>query len=129
MKFLTTNFVRCPVAKCEGSPKAFPLIYKNCELVQEELELNPEFLCGMLERLDWPAVIKVAHDLGNDSLPPKKPENIDPKDPENTQLLRDLHVLLVETQIMEGEMHCGECDHIFYIKSLIPNFLLPPHMV
>ncbi|GMM34875.1 RNA methylation protein [Saccharomycopsis crataegensis] len=129
MKFLTTNFVRCPISKCDNSLKAFPLQYKNCELIQEELEFNPEFLANILDRLNWEAIIAVAGDLGNDSLPPTKPENVDPKDPENEQLLKDLHTLLIETQITEGEMHCGECGHIYYIKSSIPNFLLPPHLV
>lgn len=129
MKFLTTNFVKCPISTCDKSQKAFPLIYKNCELGKEELEFNPVFVANMLNKLQWDAAIKVAGDLGNTSLPLVKPVVNDPQDPEHEQLLKDLHALLIETQILEGEMHCGECGHIFYIKSSIPNFLLPPHLV
>lgn len=78
----------------------------------------------MLERLEWSAIVKVAHDLGNNALPPQKPENID----QNEVMLRDLHSLLMETQITEGEMVCGNCEHIYYIKNSIASFLLPPHL-
>lgn len=101
MKFLTTNFVRCPIKKCESSLNAFPLKYVNCELVQEEQEFNPEFLANMLQRLDWKAVLEVAADLGNTTLPANKPENVDPNDPEFEQLLKDLHTLLVEVSYLK----------------------------
>lgn len=128
MKFLTTNFVKCAVKSCESSIQSFPLKYLDCELVQEELDYNAEFIVHMLDRLDWDAVIKVAKDLGNTSLPQTKPENLDPIMEDDQVILRELHTLLVETQIIEGKMECGNCKHIYYIKNLIPNFLLPPHL-
>lgn len=124
MKFLTTNFVKCAVKSCDGSENSFPLKYENCKLQLEEQDFNPEFIISMLERLDWDAIIKVASDLGNTSLPLKKPENID----ENNEMLKDLHSLLIETQITDGEMICGNCNHIYYIKNSIASFLLPPHL-
>lgn len=128
MKFLTTNFVKCTAKACDANTDSFPLHYVNCELVQEEQDFQPEFLLNILDRLDWNAVLKVAHDLGNDSLPPKLPENVDPKDQDTLVLLKDLHSLLLETSIAEGEMQCRGCEHIYYIKNSIPNFLLPPHL-
>lgn len=68
------------------------------------------------------------HQLGNTSLPPAKPENIDLESEESLPLLQDLHSLLLETTITEGEMVCNNCQHIYYIKNSIPNFLLPPHL-
>lgn len=79
----------------------------------------------MLDRLDWPALVQVARDLGNESLPSVKPEGEMIND-EN--LLQDLHTLLLETCITEGEMTCQSCGHVYYIKNSIPNFLLPPHL-
>ncbi|CAK7897588.1 multifunctional methyltransferase subunit Trm112p [[Candida] anglica] len=128
MKFLTTNFVKCAIKTCDSSLDAFPLQYTECQLVQEESDFNPEFICHMLERLDWQAILRVAADLGNTSLPATKPEDIDPIMEDDQALLRDLHTLLVETQIVEGKMTCRNCDHIYYIKNSIPNFLLPPHL-
>ncbi|GMF62221.1 unnamed protein product [[Candida] boidinii] len=78
----------------------------------------------MLERLDWNGVLSVAKDLGNESLPNVKPVDIE----DNEILLKDLHNLLIETQIINGKMVCDNCEHIYYIKDSIANFLLPPHL-
>lgn len=128
MKFLTTNFVKCAVKSCDSSQNAFPLQYSECQLVQEELEFNAEFICHIIERLDWDAVVKVASDLGNNDIPTTKPTDLDPIMEDDQAVLRDLHSLLVQTQIMEGKMTCASCGHIYHIKNSIPNFLLPPHL-
>ncbi|ODQ79710.1 hypothetical protein BABINDRAFT_161423 [Babjeviella inositovora NRRL Y-12698] len=128
MKLLTTNFVKCAVKACDSSADSFPLKYEDVQLVQEEQDFNPEFIANMLERLDWAALLKVAADLGNTSLPSHKPDDVDPTLTENEPLLRDLHSLLLETQITEGKMVCGNCQHVYHIKNSIPNFLLPPHL-
>ena len=57
---------------------------------------------------------------------PAEPE---PEASEREQLLRDLHKLLLETQVMEGKMVCGNCGHEYKIKEGIANFLLPNHLV
>lgn len=128
MKFLTTNFIRCAVKSCDGQENSFPLSYQEITLVQKEQKFNPLFIANMLDRIDWPAILKVASDLGNSSLPPNKPDNIDVEDPDNEQLLKDLHTLLMETELTDGKMICGNCSHIYYIKNSIANFLLPPHL-
>ena len=48
---------------------------------------------------------------------------------EGDKLLRELHTLLLETQVMEGKMVCGNCGHEYKIKEGIANFLLPNHLV
>ncbi|CCF57468.1 hypothetical protein KAFR_0C04770 [Kazachstania africana CBS 2517] len=135
MKFLTTNFLKCSVRTCDTSNDSFPLQYdgSKCELVQDEsIELNPEFLLNILDRVDWDAVLSVAADLGNTTLPPNKPvfssTSVDELNEDEQAVLRDLHVLLVQTNIVEGEMKCKNCGHIYYIKNSIPNLLLPPHL-
>lgn len=42
--------------------------------------------------------------------------------------MRDLHTLLLETQVVEGKMVCGNCGHEYKIKEGIANFLLPNHL-
>lgn len=44
------------------------------------------------------------------------------------KVLRDLHTLLLETQVMEGKLVCGNCGHEYAIKEGIANFLLPSHL-
>ena len=128
MKFITTNFVKCAIKTCQSSTSSFPLKFEECQLVQEELEFNPEFISHILERLDWAAIVQVARDLGNETLPSTKPEDLDPIMEDHQVILRDLHTLLMETQIIEGRMVCRNCEHIYHIKNSIPNFLLPPHL-
>lgn len=42
--------------------------------------------------------------------------------------MRDLHTLLLETEVREGKMVCGNCGHEYPIKEGIANFLLPNHL-
>ncbi|CAK9439536.1 uncharacterized protein LODBEIA_P36360 [Lodderomyces beijingensis] len=128
MKFITTNFVKCAVKSCQSSLDSFPLQYEECQLVQEEQEFKPEFVVHMLGKLEWDAVLSVAKDLGNESLPPTKPEGLDPIMEDDLAVLKELHTLLIETQLVEGKMTCRNCKHVYFIKNSIPNFLLPPHL-
>ena len=134
MKFLTTNFLKCSVPACDTSNDNFPLKYEGskCELVQDDsIEFNPEFLLNILDRVDWDAILSVASDLGNTTLPSVKPTfstAVSELSEDDLAILRDLHVLLMQTSIMEGEMRCKNCGHIYYIKNGIPNLLLPPHL-
>lgn len=45
------------------------------------------------------------------------------------KMLKDLHSLLVETQLMEGKLVCGNCGHEYHVREGIANFLLPSHLV
>ena len=47
---------------------------------------------------------------------------------EDDQIMRDLHALLLETEVREGKMVCGNCGHEYRIKEGIANFLLPSHL-
>lgn len=135
MKFLTTNFLKCSVSDCDTSNDNFPLSYDSskCQLSQDEnIEFNAEFLLNIIDRVEWSAIITVAEELGNNSLPKAKPEfsstNASELNEDDLAILRDLHILLLQTSIIEGEMKCRNCGHIYYIKNGIPNLLLPPHL-
>ena len=41
----------------------------------------------------------------------------------------DLHSVLVETEIIEGQLVCGNCGHEYGVREGIANFLLPSHLV
>ncbi|KAI0600508.1 hypothetical protein F4775DRAFT_546224 [Biscogniauxia sp. FL1348] len=47
----------------------------------------------------------------------------------HNKTLRDLHNLLVETQMMEGKLVCANCGHEYAVREGIANFLLPSHLV
>ena len=62
--------------------------------------------------------------LGFPNIAESKPEG----DQLDDQMLKDLHRLLLETNITEGKLVCGNCGHEYRIKDGIPNFLLPSHL-
>ncbi|KAI5795229.1 adoMet-dependent tRNA methyltransferase complex subunit Trm112 [Geopyxis carbonaria] len=124
MKILTTNYITCAVRTCKSVPNSFPLHYKDAEVAREEVELNPAFLTNILPRIEWGALVQTAVELGFTTLPTEKPtlENM------TDETLRDLHTLLIETQVMEGKLVCANCGHEYNIKEGIANFLLPTHL-
>jgi len=43
---------------------------------------------------------------------------------DDEQVLKDLHLLLVRRQVVEGSLACPNCARVYEIKSGIPNMLL-----
>ncbi|KAL3470688.1 hypothetical protein BJX99DRAFT_43721 [Aspergillus californicus] len=126
MKLLTVNFLTCAVKTCKGSPAAFPLHFRDAELELQEVDFQPDFIRNIIIRVDWEGLQKMANELNFPSIPEAKPDG---EALQSEQLLRDLHRLLLETQVVEGRMICGNCGHEYMIKEGIANFLLPSHLV
>ncbi|KAJ6113725.1 hypothetical protein N7523_007042 [Penicillium sp. IBT 18751x] len=126
MKVITANFVTCSVKECKTSTSAFPLHFHDAELEMQELDFQPEFIRNIIPRIDWEALRVTANELGFPSLPEAKPEG---EALDDEQTLKDLHRLLLETQVMEGRLICGNCSHEYVLKEGIANFLLPSHLV
>ncbi|KAI4222405.1 MAG: hypothetical protein L6R36_006168 [Xanthoria steineri] len=127
MKLLTVNFLTCAVKGCKGSAASFPLHFEDAELEQREIGYNPTFLSNILPRLDWDAVTTTALELGFTNLPATKPDGSFETDDEH-KVMRDLHTLLMETEVIQGKMVCRNCGHEYLIKEGIANFLLPNHL-
>lgn len=56
MKVLSLNFLTCAVKACKSSSDSYPLHPKDAELVQDDIEVNPDMLINVLPRLDWAAL-------------------------------------------------------------------------
>ncbi|RDA89930.1 hypothetical protein CP533_3293 [Ophiocordyceps camponoti-saundersi (nom. inval.)] len=121
------NFLTCAVKACKTSSASYPLHPRDAELVQDDIEINPEMLINLLPRLDWAALRETASELGFSDLPEQPPAQEQLQADE--VMLRDLHHLLLETQISEGKLVCGNCGHEYAVKEGIANFLLPSHLV
>ncbi|KAK7757243.1 type I protein arginine N-methyltransferase Rmt1 [Diatrype stigma] len=130
MKVLSLNFLTCAVKACKSSSKSYPLHPKDAELVQDEIDVNPQLLINLLPRIDWSALSTTATELGFPALPPQPPTTEELEgEGDGGKTLRDLHNLLMETQIMEGKLVCGNCGHEYAVREGIANFLLPSHLV
>ncbi|KAI6090858.1 trm112p-like protein [Hypoxylon rubiginosum] len=127
MKVLSLNFLTCAVKACKSSSNSYPLHPKDAELVQDDIEVNAQLLIKLLPRIDWTALSTTATELGFPALPPQPPSAEELLSDEQT--LKDLHNLLMETQIMEGKLVCANCGHEYAVREGIANFLLPSHLV
>lgn len=64
MKVLSLNFLTCAVKACKSSSASYPLHPKDAELVQDDVEINPDLLLNVLPRLDWAALSTTATEVG-----------------------------------------------------------------
>lgn len=104
MKFLTTNFVQCAVKACSKTGEEFPLKYSvesvSEDLVHQEADFDADFILNLMPKLQWHALVAVARDLGDDSLPEEKP-NLELLDEDEKDLfIQNLHRMLVEVSIL-----------------------------
>jgi hypothetical protein len=53
MKILTVNFLTCAVKSCKTSALAFPLHFRDAELVRQDMDFQPDFVRNVLGRVDW----------------------------------------------------------------------------
>ncbi len=147
MKVLTLNFLTCAVKTCKSSSDSFPLHPKDAELVSDDVELNPQLLVNLLPRINWNALRTTTTEasrlsaryefslrdtantaqLGFPQLPEQAPSAEELQADE--KMLKDLHTLLIETQMNEGKLVCGHCGHEYAVREGIANFLLPSHLV
>jgi multifunctional methyltransferase subunit TRM112 len=63
MKVLSLNFLTCAVKACRSSKDSYPLHPKDAELVQDDIELNPDMIINVLPRLDWEALRTTASEV------------------------------------------------------------------
>lgn len=66
---------------------------------------------------------------GEEVLAGEEGEEEDGAPGEVAQVLKALHGLLLETEIVEGELVCGNCGFVYPVKEGVGNFLLPSHLV
>ncbi|KAI9228904.1 MAG: hypothetical protein DHS80DRAFT_30327 [Piptocephalis tieghemiana] len=123
MRILTHNMLQCHAVGCTSNN--FPLRLEELQIERDEVEVNAAFLVGLLPKLDWPALVATAEQLGFAGLPDTIPEEAET----NEAFLEQLNSVLLETHIQEGRMVCNGCGHVYRIKDGIPNMLLSEHEV
>ncbi|CAD6891588.1 unnamed protein product [Tilletia controversa] len=125
MRLLTHNLLACHAKACASTSNNFPLQLENVQLEVAEVEIEEDFLRGLLPKVHWQALVSTARVLGDASLPESEPDVNDPM--LDADLLKALHHVLLEIHVMEGQMRCPNCSRIFQIRNGIPNMLLAEH--
>ncbi|KAF4565620.1 hypothetical protein EYR40_002313 [Pleurotus pulmonarius] len=121
VRLITHNLLSCHAKGC--TTNNFPLQFKDAEIEHRDAEFNPEFIRGLLPKIEWKALVDTAKGLGDTSLPDEQPEMMD------DELLKTLHHVLLEVHIEEGQMICPNCNHVYPISNGIPNMLLAEHEI
>ncbi|XP_028315487.1 multifunctional methyltransferase subunit TRM112-like protein isoform X2 [Gouania willdenowi] len=111
MKLLTHNMLTSHV---KGVTKGYPLLIKATEVKVNEVEFNPQFVCRMIPKLEWSALVKAADDLGHRQ---DLPAELEPDYEKNEDLLK-------KVEVVEGSLQCPESGREFPISKGIPNMLL-----
>ncbi|CAH0386199.1 unnamed protein product [Bemisia tabaci] len=119
MKLLTHNMLS---SKClKGVVTGYPLTIIAKDVKVSEVDFNQEFVSRVLPKLDWNVLWKAAERLGHvGELPQTLIENYE-NDPE---FLKKVHHVLLEVEVINGELVCPETGRKFPITSGIPNMLL-----
>jgi len=115
MKLLTHNMLTSP-----GNANGYPLAIEAESVEQVELEFNGEFVARMLDKLEWGALLAAAQQARVDhGLPPAVPANAR----EDEAFLKRLHHVLLEVEVMEGQLVCPATGKKFPIKGGIPSMV------
>ncbi|KAF9492117.1 Trm112p-domain-containing protein [Pleurotus eryngii] len=121
VRLITHNLLACHAKGC--TTNNFPLQFKDAEIEHREAEFNPDFIRGLLPKIEWKPLVDTTKMLGDTSLPDERPEMMD------DDLLKTLHHVLLELHIEEGQMICPNCSHVYPISNGIPNMLLSEHEI
>ncbi|PVD22417.1 hypothetical protein C0Q70_18229 [Pomacea canaliculata] len=119
MKLLTHNILTSNIIK--GVTRGFPLKIKSSRLEVKEVDFNPDFILRILPKLDWSALRQAATEVGyGNGLPEELPSSLEGDD----SLQKTIHNILLQVEIVEGELECPETGRKFPIQNGIPNMLL-----
>jgi multifunctional methyltransferase subunit TRM112 len=145
MKILTTNFLTCAVKACKTSPTSFPLNPQGVTLSSTPVDFSPDFILNILPRVHYDALVLITDSLSLGALLPAREvfeglvERLTTSDDtgveqsggqeDEEEVLKKLHRLLLETNIMDGKLVCGNCGFEYPVKEGVGNFLLPSHLV
>nr|CAG4645297.1 EOG090X0LTV [Leptodora kindtii] len=118
MKLITHNML---TSKClKGVTVGFPLGIIAKDVKISEVEFNGEFISRMIPKLDWPALYKAAESVGQlNDLPQTVVDDYEG----NEEFLRKAHHVLLEVEVISGELVCPETGRKFPVNEGIPNML------
>ena len=115
MRLLTHNMLMSP-----GTKNGYPLAIEVEKMEEVEAEFSAEFMVRMVEKVDYPALLATVASLNVESgLPAVVPE----KFAEDETFLQALHHVLMEIEIVDGQLVCPETSKKFPVKDGIPSLM------
>jgi multifunctional methyltransferase subunit TRM112 len=123
MRLLTHNMLASNV---RGVTTGYPLKLETTSWCSKEVELNADFIRGLLPKIDWRALVAATRALDlPDLLPEEQPpaEEIFAAGVEGSALRR-IHHALLEVHVQQGALVCPETGRAFPIDKGIPNMML-----
>ncbi|KAH0949577.1 hypothetical protein HN011_003110 [Eciton burchellii] len=119
MKLITHNILTSRGMK--GVLVGYPLKIIARDIKVSEIEFNPEYIAKLIPKLDWAVLWKAAESIGHVSgLPPMLIEDFET----NEDFLKKTHHILLEVDVINGDLLCPESGRKFPINNGIPNMLL-----
>ncbi|XP_055952450.1 multifunctional methyltransferase subunit TRM112-like protein [Argiope bruennichi] len=118
MKLITHNFLS---AKClKRVNVGYPLKIVPKEIQEVKTDFNAEFICRMIPKLDWDVLYSTAESIGhlNDL-----PKTLSPQYENDEELLRKIHHVLLEVEVISADLICPETGVKFPVSDGIPNML------
>lgn len=86
-----------------------------------DVDFNPDFISKLIPKIDWPVLYSAAESIGHsEDLPKETPEDYET----NEDFLKKAHKVLLEVEVIHGELVCPESGRKFPINNGIPNMLL-----
>eukprot|EP00794_Sanderia_malayensis_P003001 gene3001-3459_t len=118
MKLLTHNML---TSNIKGVKNGFPLKIEASDVQTKDVDFNPEFISRIIPRLEWKALVETAQGLGHGQ---ELPFEVSDEQKADEEFLRKVHHVLMEIEIMEGNLVCPETNRKFPVSKGIPNMLL-----
>lgn len=120
MRLITHNMLSCNI---KGVTNGFPLRIEAENVIEKEVDFNPDFLRHMFAKIEWKALVEGARSMGYTELPEDSPDAT-VLNSDDESFLKKLHHALLELHLEEGALVCPETGRKFPVNKGIPNMLL-----
>ncbi|CAI5700701.1 unnamed protein product [Peronospora effusa] len=129
MRLLTHNMLVCHVKACadtagrdaDARPLNFPLRMDG--VVVLETQFSKSFMLHIMRSIDYPALCHTTKELNHPEVP-TLPEHLPTDLSEQDDLLKLIHRVIFDTNIVEGELVCNNCGRSYQVSNAVPNMLL-----
>ncbi|KAF4523958.1 hypothetical protein B566_EDAN012430 [Ephemera danica] len=96
-------------------------MFQAKDIKVSEVDFNRDFVSRIIPKLDWSVLWGAAESIGHAA---DLPQSLNEDYENNEELLKKVHHVVLEVEIINGELVCPETGRKFPIEDGIPNMLL-----